>query len=76
MTAFQVDEQHKDAAMEFTIVMATFPVDGDPVAYLHSTHDADEDLRSLDPDLYDQLRLHRHHGLRYLMPVAGDVRAT
>lgn len=32
-------------------------VDGDPLAYLHSTHDADEDLRSLDPDLYDQLRL-------------------
>jgi hypothetical protein len=30
--------------------------DGDHVAYLHSTHDADEDLRSLDPDLYDQLR--------------------
>jgi hypothetical protein len=30
--------------------------DGDPVAYLHSTHDADEDLRSLDPDLYDRLR--------------------
>ena len=29
--AFQVDEQHKDAGMEFTIVMATFPVDGDPV---------------------------------------------
>jgi len=33
------------------------PVGGDPVAYLHSMHDADEDLRSLDPDLYDQLRL-------------------
>jgi hypothetical protein len=31
-------------------------VDGDPVSYLHSTHDADEDLRSLDPDLYDRLR--------------------
>ncbi len=28
---FQVDEQHKDAGMEFTIVMATFPVDGDAV---------------------------------------------
>ena len=28
---FQVDEQHKDAAMDFTIVMATFPVEGDPV---------------------------------------------
>ena len=23
--AFQVDEQHKDAAMDFTIVMAAFP---------------------------------------------------
>jgi len=28
---FQTDEQHKDAAMDFTIVMATFPVDGEPV---------------------------------------------
>ena len=26
-------------------------IDGDHLAYLHSTHDADEDLRSLDPDL-------------------------
>lgn len=32
-------------------------LDGDHLAYLHSTHDADEDLRSLDPDLYDQLQL-------------------
>ena len=32
-------------------------IDGDHLAYLHSTHDADEDLRSLDPDLYDRLRL-------------------
>jgi hypothetical protein len=29
--AFQVDEQHKDAAMDFTIVMAAFPIDDDPV---------------------------------------------
>ena len=28
---FQADEQHKDAGMEFTIVMATFPADGDAV---------------------------------------------
>jgi hypothetical protein len=35
---------------------ARHDVDGDPVTYLHSTHDADEDLRSLDPDLYDRLR--------------------
>ena len=28
---FQKDEDHKDAGMDFTIVMATFPVDGDPV---------------------------------------------
>lgn len=28
---FQVDEAHKEAGMDFTIVMATFPVDGDPV---------------------------------------------
>lgn len=32
-------------------------LDGDHLAYLHSTHDADEDLRSLDADLYDRLRL-------------------
>ena len=31
--------------------------DGDPLVYLHSTRDADEDLRSLDPELYDHLRL-------------------
>lgn len=31
-------------------------IDGDHLAYLHSTHDADDDLRSLDPSLYDQLR--------------------
>jgi len=29
--SFQTDEQHKDAGMDFTIVMATFPADGDPV---------------------------------------------
>ncbi len=28
---FQKDEEHKEAGMDFTIVMATFPVDGDPV---------------------------------------------
>ena len=28
---FQEDENHKEAGMDFTIVMATFPVDGDPV---------------------------------------------
>lgn len=32
-------------------------LDGDHLAYLHSTHDADGDLRSLDPSLYDELRL-------------------
>ena len=32
-------------------------LDGDHLAYLHSTHAADGDLRSLDPGLYDQLRL-------------------
>jgi len=31
-------------------------MDGDHLAYLHSTRDADEDLRSLDPHLYDRLR--------------------
>lgn len=39
--AFQVDEQHKDAGMEFTIVMATFPVDGDPVPPQESAADTD-----------------------------------
>ncbi len=28
---FQQDEQHKEAGMDFTIVMASFPVDGEPV---------------------------------------------
>lgn len=28
---FQEDEQHKEAGMDFTIVMASFPVDGEPV---------------------------------------------
>ena len=28
---FQKDEDHKEAGMDFTIVMATFPVEGDPV---------------------------------------------
>jgi hypothetical protein len=27
---FQTDEQHKEAGMDFTIVMASFPTDGDP----------------------------------------------
>jgi hypothetical protein len=31
-------------------------VDGDHLAYLHPSHDAGEELRSLDPDLYDRLR--------------------
>ena len=32
-------------------------LDGDHLAYLHSTPDADDQLRALDPDLYDQLRV-------------------
>jgi hypothetical protein len=32
-------------------------LDGDHLAYLHRSHDAGEELRSLDPDLYDRLRL-------------------
>jgi hypothetical protein len=32
-------------------------IDGDHLAYLHPSHDVGEDLRSLDPDLYDRLRL-------------------
>jgi hypothetical protein len=39
---FQTDEQHKDAGMEFTIVMATFPVDGDPVPPQESAADTDK----------------------------------
>lgn len=39
---FQTDEQHKDAGMEFTIVMATFPVDGDPVPPQESAADTDQ----------------------------------
>ena len=39
--AFQTAEQHKDAGMEFTIVMATFPVDGDPVPPQESAADTD-----------------------------------
>ena len=38
---FQNDEQHKDAAMDFTIVMATFPTDGDPVPTQESGADVD-----------------------------------
>ncbi len=40
--AFQADEQHKDAGMDFTIVMATFPVEGDPVPRQESAADADK----------------------------------
>jgi hypothetical protein len=32
-------------------------LDGDHLAYLHSTPEADDELRALDPDLYDQLRV-------------------
>ena len=39
---FRVDEQHKDAGMDFTIVMATFPVEGDPVPPQKSGADSDE----------------------------------
>lgn len=39
---FQTDEQHKDAGMDFTIVMATFPVDGDPVPPQESGADTDK----------------------------------
>jgi len=39
---FQTDEQHKDAGMEFTIVMGTFPVDGDPVPRQESAVDTDQ----------------------------------
>jgi hypothetical protein len=48
--------------------------EGDHVAYLHSTHDADEDLRSLDPDLYDQLRTMATQSARPV-PVRDTCRA-
>ncbi len=40
--SFRPDEQHKAAGMEFTIVMATFPVEGDPVPPQVSAADADK----------------------------------
>jgi len=39
---FQKDEQHKEAGMEFTIVTATFPADGDPVPPQESAADTDQ----------------------------------
>lgn len=41
-TEFQKSEQHKDAGMEFTIVMATFPTEGEPVPPQISGADADQ----------------------------------
>jgi len=38
---FQKDEDHKEAGMDFTIVMATFPVEGEPVPPQESGVDAD-----------------------------------
>ena len=38
---FQKDEDHKEAGMDFTIVMATFPVGGDPVPPQESGADGD-----------------------------------
>ncbi len=38
---FQKDEEHKEAGMDFTIVMATFPVDGDSVPPQESGVDDD-----------------------------------
>ncbi|NKB40511.1 MAG: hypothetical protein GKR86_05570 [Ilumatobacter sp.] len=38
---FKADEEHKEAGMDFTIVMATFPVDGDPVPPQQSAADDD-----------------------------------
>jgi len=39
---FQKDHEHKDAGMEFTIVLATFPVEGEPVPAQASGADADQ----------------------------------
>lgn len=38
---FKADEDHKEAGMDFTIVMATFPVDGDPLPPQQSGADDD-----------------------------------
>ncbi|MCP3857620.1 MAG: hypothetical protein GY698_23320 [Actinomycetia bacterium] len=40
--SFQADEQHKDAGMEFTIVMAAFPVEGDPAPPQESASGTDK----------------------------------
>lgn len=53
---FQKDEDHKDAGMDFTIVMATFPVEGDPVPPQESAVDDDRLLLLQvvgDPDAAD-----------------------
>ncbi len=39
---FQADEKHKEAGMDFTIVMATFPADGEPVPPQQSGADGDQ----------------------------------
>jgi len=39
---FQQEEKHKEAGMDFTIVMATFPVEGDPTPPQESGADADQ----------------------------------
>lgn len=39
---FQKDEQHKEAGMDFTIAMATFPVEGQPVPPQVSGTDSDK----------------------------------
>ena len=58
---FAEAEAHKDAGMEFTIVMATFPVDGDPVPPQISGADSDrlmllQVVADADhPDLADEI---------------------
>lgn len=39
---FQKSEQHKDAGMEFTIVMASFPIEGEPIPPQVSGVDGDQ----------------------------------
>jgi len=53
---FQKDEGHKEAGMDFTIVMATFPAESDPVPPQESGVDADRLLLLQvvgDPDTVD-----------------------
>ena len=78
---FQVAEQHKDAGMDFTIVMATFPGDADPVPAQESGTD-DDRLLLLQvvgdpdaPDLAERIGATRIGRFRVEDRIIGDHRA-